>query len=196
MIKVTVDYTEATEDELNEIDELLFPQKVDMSVEVVGNVESGERWAKNFLTRGLYGIADGPDDVFGFYSYLAHVIKRGLETFKNESYSNPMFCDIGRDTDDTCWERNNAVCDNECGAKWDAMLDDMIFVFSCYCHDSEWDMPPYSGWTQEWYDTSERIRKYVDPKNEFDWHVITEEEYNRYQRGMKYFTDYFGGLWI
>ena len=143
------------------------------------------KWA---YQRIKYGVSDW--DIVSFDSYLSTIIIRGLKKSLISSGFGTPFGD-----------------DKDC-SKITRIYEDIIFTFEVQKKLVNMEVVlPEQGQSYEDYAAEyKKIDEHMDTKEEIDfwgkndWKfssiLISKEDYKRYQRGWKYFKQYFGCFWV
>ena len=142
------------------------------------------REIKWFFQRGIRGWADC--DTWGFNGYNSRVVKEAIKHLKNTKTGHP--CSLY-----TYTEQRNPTTEEtqEAIAKWEEILNSIIYSFECleYISNQDW---------YEWYPGCENFYPRLQEKNPIlydDIHFQTEEEYKKMKVGMNNFCEYYMSLW-
>lgn len=133
-----------------------------------------------WFQRGNRGWADR--DTWGFYDYLANVIVGGLKHLKKTKHGIPTtFC---------CDDKGNEIPWEEGLKKWDVALDEMIWAFEMIANDNvEMFISDKKNPDKHLLADSKFAKEYPEH------HLMTKEEDERMQKGMKLFIENFQSLW-
>jgi len=128
---------------------------------------------KWFIQRGKRGYADC--DVWDFDSYLSKVISEGIKDLKSQIH--------GVSSDFASKDGKDIYLD-----KWKVVLDEIIWTFetSQKIIDADWI----------YLNSKERNKKRrIKFSKEFNYHIMTKEECDRYRKGWVLFRKYYHSLW-
>ncbi len=162
------------------------------------------RW---FFQRGRRGWADL--DSWNFHAYVAGVIAGAVDHLGEIAHGYParFHRELNRSHVLGSVSETGEISPEQADAnqiRWNEILGDISFAFRAakqigddrwYSPDSGWSSDP-GGWTDAWY--AQWTARAEEDKRKFDQQdqkALTKEEYERYERGWRYFREYFYDLW-
>ena len=157
--------------------------------EIPGNIKNNIKW---FIQRGKRGYSDC--DVWELYCYLTDIIIDGAKSLQKtangcpSSLGNSMALDLDEESKGT--------------KEWKKILGEIVFTFETLkkVDNNEWVMVPDE---KDRKNLESRVAKLNLSNRELlfkdlthhTYHLMTEDEMNRYRKGWNYFRDYFLYLW-
>ena len=164
------------------------------------------QWIESKRHRQIYVRID-KYDTWGMDHTLAHIILPMLKQLKATKHGAPDVADT--DVPKHLWSANAEPKENEYDvdsnhfARWDYVLDEMIFAFECKLDDSWQDK--YSSGTMDWgsepcgWDANNKPTMYKmthGPNHTYECdYVALALEQKRISRGFKLFGKYYENLW-
>lgn len=123
-------------------------------------------------------------DTWSLDYYLAKVIRDSIFYLKENKLSIPTNL-----SDEDNFEFNEKL--------WNSILDDIIWTFDMALKIIDLDVffpPSEKEWEQEWYNKETKFLETLKNKDYMP-RAATKEEVEKYNKGWKYFQEYFLSLW-